>query len=317
MVVGLPSGKGMLDEATRLSGHAELWTGDGELRVTSDAFLEELLAEEPQGVKVMLKGGSQEMLDVQRNELAQLRITVDSLREDRRRFFDAQKEQDRLVANQQHRIEELEKALLLATTGEDTTTSPLLSPSLHAHPTEAPPPTSLRFDTELSGTSLEFTENNTEVKATHLYNKIALTEPALDSRVSHYAEFIIVEPFSRYTCIGVCLEKGLPRINVNTDALGEHDYTFGWNSHEYWSACFTTKGMSRGPKGGEWEVGSRVGILVENGSVSFYLNGTLRHQHIFTGVTGEFRFGIGFGGPRASPEGFGKIKIVPHDELEL
>ena len=314
VVLGLPQKGVSLQHVLDETGYQEVWTESGAERVVDDDRLGELIGDK--GCKMLLRGGGLD--DVQRNEIEFLRRTVDRLRDEKMGIFSQLQDQDRELIQQRHRIQELEKQCLLGEIGDNTTTSPLMSPVLAACPTDAPPPTPLSFCPQVSGAGLLFENGNMRATSPHSYNKIALTAPPLSSGVPQYAEFVLTKPFSRYTTVGVLLEDGLPRLNPSTDSLGEHDFSFGWLSHEYWSGSFATKGVSHGPKGGEWKVGSRIGVLVDAGAVSFYLDGKLRHQHAFKGITGSFRFGVGFGGPKASAEGdYGTVEIVAGDPLSL
>eukprot|EP01064_Diplonema_japonicum_P031963 TRINITY_DN5897_c0_g1_i1.p1 TRINITY_DN5897_c0_g1~~TRINITY_DN5897_c0_g1_i1.p1 ORF type:complete len:334 (+),score=47.66 TRINITY_DN5897_c0_g1_i1:57-1004(+) len=238
-------------------------------------------------------------------EVVLLRATVERMREEKMALFEQIKGQTREMAIQKYRIAELEK--------ERKATKDIITcsvGSLSACPPDAPLPVSLHFDKKFCGSSVELSADGLRVKATHSYNKIALCEPAFDSKQDTYAEFVLKTNISKFTTIGVILESGLSRLNLNTDSLGEHPYSFAWGGHQYWTAAFITDGSSKGPKGGEWVKGSRIGVFVSSNAVSFYLDGSLKHQHVFTNLEGTFRFGVGFGGPKSGDGEYGTIDIV-------
>ncbi|KAJ9452652.1 hypothetical protein DIPPA_25559 [Diplonema papillatum] len=181
-------------------------------------------------------------------------------------------------------------------------------PSLPDPPHASPAVTlGTRFCNELTGTTVSLTK--TVAEATHAYNKLAITEPERPAGGDAYAEFVLEALPSRYSSIGVVLCSGLPQVNLNTDSIGEHSFSYGWCSDKYWTASLVNNGESRGPPGGDWQLGSVIGVFVSGGSISFYLDGVLKHKHAFTGLKGSFRFAVGFGGPKTVHDSYGRVAL--------
>eukprot|EP01065_Artemidia_motanka_P040354 TRINITY_DN5036_c0_g1_i1.p1 TRINITY_DN5036_c0_g1~~TRINITY_DN5036_c0_g1_i1.p1 ORF type:complete len:324 (+),score=88.63 TRINITY_DN5036_c0_g1_i1:81-974(+) len=247
--------------------------------------------------------------------LRSLRQEISKLQDDKLHLYRQLESQNRDIAIQKHRIDELEQALARALAGG---LSPQRAPGPpeRAAPEAAPPVTVARaYDRELCGTGVIMTEDSgsdprpVTCRHVHQYNKLCLCGPGADAVEGGYAEFVLDGPFPRFTSVGVLLEKGLPRLNLNTDALGEHDFSYSWNGHKYWTASLLHNGQSKGPRGGSWKPGSRIGVLVRDGSVSYYLDGELSLAHAFNGLSGSFRFAVGFGGP-AEEGSFGQVTVV-------
>ena len=315
-VVGLPVGDVTLTRLLCEAGSDKAWTEDGE-EVLDDATLHQCLGE--RGCKLLMRGACadaallNQMEKERRDAVGSVQSQQELTRQHNVSLLADVKDLTRELAIAKHALAEQTKQV------EELQRKARGLPSGPAAQRVAPPPApstppqavKIAFDTELSGTAIEFGDSFESAKSTHVYNKMALTTPAFDTCGETYAEFALTTPFSKYTAIGICLEDGLDRLNSNTDALGEHDFSFAWAAHPYWNASFVHKGQSTGPKGGDWVVGSVVGVLVSHNAVSFYLDGVLLHQHAFHDLSPKFRFAVGFGGPKAVEEGdFGTINIV-------
>ena len=241
-------------------------------------------------------------------ELCFVRKQVSQLREEKVLLCEQLKCAERELAVEKLKSSDLKSCLNIA---QGIGILPESNVPLLAAPQEAPMVSNVDYDTEFCGSSLKVSDNLKIVTATHQYNKVCLTKPAFDARSEDgtYVEFILKEAFSKFVSVGLIMCTSLDALNVNTDSLGENATSFSWSSHPYWTASFLNKGESKGPKGGEWSIGSCIGILVQSGCVSFYLDGELRHQHVFKNLEGMFRFGVGFGGPQQNSK-FGSIQIA-------
>eukprot|EP01063_Lacrimia_lanifica_P016531 TRINITY_DN23081_c0_g1_i1.p1 TRINITY_DN23081_c0_g1~~TRINITY_DN23081_c0_g1_i1.p1 ORF type:complete len:383 (+),score=124.97 TRINITY_DN23081_c0_g1_i1:112-1149(+) len=295
---------------------AVVMTGEGgALELESDEQLNKWIGEG--GAKVVVVKGEDEEEDPEELQSAlqghvdHLTRMVDSLRAEKQSLIGEVRDQSRTISIQQHQIAVLEQSLRVAQGVEEAATPGIDDFAIAAAPTEPPPREALQYDAEYCGSALDIENDGTVATATHSYNKLALCAPGFDAAEEAYAEFTITTAFSRFTAIGVVLEDALGRVNVNTDGLGDSSHSYAWYGHKYWTSCFSHNGESQGPRGGEWQKGSRVGVLVSGGCISFYLDGQLRHQHVFRNVKGRFRFAVGFGGPRApKPDNcFGEFQI--------
>ena len=98
--------------------------------------------------------------------------------------------------------------------------------------------------------------------------------------------------------------------NLDQYGLGDSEESWAYYGDDYWMVPFRHGESSSGPRHlPMWKPKDKVGVLLYQHGLSFYLNGKCIAPNAFQVTGDKFRFAVGFGG-KSDPQKIGDVTIL-------